>query len=145
MDQKLEFAERLQAAMRAAGLEPRPAVLLNLFNTHYWGPSVTFQAVSRWLRGESIPGQDKLITLAEVLKIEPEVLRFGEAVRKSVQAHRQRWDEGVGYLERETFDAFLQLPAPQRKLIREVILTFAKVHAATDAPPAASTQARTDP
>ena len=128
MDQKLEFAERLQAAMRAAGLEPRPAVLLNLFNTHYWGPSVTFQAVSRWLRGESIPGQDKLITLAEVLKIEPEVLRFGEAVRKSVLAHRQRWDEGVGYLERETFDAFLQLPAPQRKLIREVILTFAKVH-----------------
>ena len=29
---------------------------------------------------------------------------------------------------RETFDAFLQLPAPQRKLIREVILTFAKAH-----------------
>ena len=143
MDQKLEFAERLQAAMRAAGLEPRPAVLLNLFNTHYWGPSVTFQAVSRWLRGESIPGQDKLITLAEVLKIEPEVLRFGEAVRKSVLAHRQRWDEGVGYLERETFDAFLQLPAPQRKLIREVILTFAKVHAAPDAPPAPPTKART--
>ena len=129
MDQKLEFAERLQAAMRAAGLEPRPAVLLNLFNTHYWGRSVTFQAVSRWLRGEAIPGQDKLITLAEVLKIEPEVLRFGEAVRKSVQERRQRWDEGVGYLERETFDAFLQLPAPQRKLVREVILTFAQVHA----------------
>ncbi|CAM5795375.1 helix-turn-helix domain-containing protein [Ottowia pentelensis] len=128
MDQKLEFAERLRAAMQAAGLEPRPAVLLDLFNTHYWGRSVTFQAVSRWLRGESIPEQDKLITLAEVLKVEPEVLRFGDAVRQSVQRHRQRWDEGVGYLERETFDAFLQLPAPQRKLIREVILTFAKVH-----------------
>ena len=135
MDQKLEFAERLQAAMRAAGLEPRPAVLLNLFNTHYWGRSVTFQAVSRWLRGEAIPGQDKLITLAEALKIEPEVLRFGEAVRQSVQRHRQRWDEGVGYLERETFDAFLRLPAPQRKLIREVILTFAKVHVAAPPPP----------
>ena len=137
MDQKLEFAERLQAAMRAAGLEPRPAVLLNLFNAHYWGRSVTFQAVSRWLRGESIPGQDKLITLAEVLKVEPEVLRFGEAVRKSVQARRQRWDEGVGYLERETFDAFLQLPAPQRKLIREVILTFAQVHGSGAAQPGA--------
>lgn len=134
MDQKLEFAERLQAAMRAAGLEPRPAVLLNLFNSHYWGRSVTFQAVSRWLRGEAIPGQDKLITLAEALKIEPEVLRFGEAVRDSVRVHRQRWEEGVGYLERETFDAFLQLPAPQRKLIREVILTFAKVHQGGAAP-----------
>lgn len=130
MDQKLEFAERLQAAMRAAGLEPRPAVLLNLFNANYWGRSVTFQAVSRWLRGESIPGQDKLIVLAEVLKVEPEVLRFGEAVRQKVQTQRQRWDEGVGYLERETFDAFLQLPAPQRKLIREVILAFVKAQSA---------------
>jgi len=128
MDQKLEFAERLQAAMRAAGLEPRPAVLLNVFNTNYWGRSVTFQAVSRWLRGESIPAQDKLIVLAGVLKVEPDVLRFGGAVRKSVREHQQRWAEGVGYLERETFDAFLQLPAPQRKLIREVILTFRQVH-----------------
>ncbi|MDP2256442.1 MAG: hypothetical protein Q8K05_10365 [Polaromonas sp.] len=59
------------------------------------------------------------------------MLRFGEAVRQSVQQHRKRWNEGIGYQERETFDAFLKLPAPQRKLIREVILTFAKVH--TDA------------
>ena len=124
----MEFAERLQAAMRAAGLEPRPAALLNLFNANYWGRSVTFQAVSRWLRGESIPAQDKLIVLAQVLKVEPEVLRFGETVRKSVQEQRRRWEEGVGYLERETFDAFLKLPAPQRKVIREVILTFAKVY-----------------
>ena len=54
-----------------------------------------------------------------------------------VLQHRQRWEEGVGYLERETFDAFLQLPAPQRKLIREVILTFAKVHGAPANPDAA--------
>ena len=135
MDQKLEFAERLQRAMVAAGLEPRPGVLLSLFNAHYWGRSVTFQAVSRWIRGQSIPGQDKLLVLAEVLKVEPDVLRFGEGIRKSLQERKQRWDEGVGYQERETFDAFLKLPAPQRKLIREVILTFAKVHGEADAQP----------
>ena len=128
MDNKLEFAQRLRQAMVAAGLDPRPGVLLNLFNTHYWGRSVTFQAVSRWLRGEAIPAQDKLVVLANVLKIEPEVLRYGEAVRHSVQQHRQRWEQDIGYLEREAFDAFLQLPPPQRKLIREVILTFARVH-----------------
>lgn len=135
MDQKLEFAERLQHAMVAAGLEPRPGVLLSLFNAHYWGRSVTFQAVSRWLRGQSIPGQDKLLVLAEVLKVEPEVLRFGEGIRQSLKERKQRWEEGVSYLERETFDAFLKLPAPQRKLIREVILTFAKVHGEADAQP----------
>jgi len=134
MDQKLEFSERLQAAMRSAGLEPRPAVLLNLFNTNYWGRSVTFQAVSRWLKGESIPAQDKLLVLASALNVEPEVLRFGNAVRESIQQRERRWDEGVGYLERETFDAFLQLPAAQRKIIREVILTFAKANGVPDAP-----------
>jgi len=130
MDNKLEFAQRLREAMVAAGLEPRPGVLLNLFNTNYWGRSVTFQAVSRWLKGEAIPAQDKLVVLAGLLKVEPEVLRFGEQVRQSVERYRQRWDEGIGYQEREVFDAFLQLPAPQRKVLREVILTFAKVHTA---------------
>lgn len=134
MNNKLEFAQRLRDAMVSAGLEPRPGVLLNQFNANYWGRSVTFQAVSRWLRGEAIPEQDKLLVLAGILKIEPQVLRFGEEVRTAIQQQKQRWDEGVGYLERETFDAFLQLPAPQRKLIREVILTFAKVHGSTTPP-----------
>ena len=133
MEHKLEFAQRLRDAMVAAGLEPRPGVLLNLFNAHYWGRSVSFQAASRWLRGEAIPAQDKLLVLAEILKVEPEVLRFGQAVRHRVQEQRQRWDEGVGYQEREVFDAFLGLPAPQRKLVREVILAFAQVHAKSKA------------
>ena len=39
----------------------------------------------------------------------------------------------MGYLERETLDAFLKLSVPQRKIIRVVILTFAKVHAHIEA------------
>jgi len=135
MDNKLEFSQRLRNAMVAAGLEARPGVLLTVFNTNYWGRSVSFQAVSRWLKGEAIPEQDKLLVLADVLKVEPEVLRFGEGIRKSLQERKKRWDDGIGYLERETFDAFLKLPAPQRKIIREVILTFAKVHNDAEAQP----------
>lgn len=129
MEHKLEFAQRLREAMLAAGLEARPGVLLNLFNTHYWGRSVSFQAVSRWLRGEAIPAQDKLLVLAEILKVEPEVLRFGRSVQHRVQESRKRWDDGVSYEEREVFDAFLRLPVPQRKVVREIILAFAQVHA----------------
>lgn len=128
MDHKLEFAQRLREAMLAAGLEARPGVLLNLFNTHYWGRSVSFQAVSRWLKGQAIPAHDKLLVLAEILKIEPEELRFGRAVRHRVRESRKRWEEGVSYEEREVFDTFLRLPAPQRKVVREIILTFAQVH-----------------
>ena len=128
MNKKEEFAKRLSDAMVHAGYALRPVVLERESNTRYWGRSVTLQAVRRWLRGKAIPSQEKLQVLADWRKVEPQVLRFGEAVRNSIQQHKERWDDGVGYLERETSDAFLKLPAPQRKLIRGVILTFAQVH-----------------
>ena len=101
---------------------------MNLFNVRYWGRSVTFQAVSRWLRGQAIRKQDKLLVLAEIVNVQPEVLRFGEGVRQAIQQRQRRWDQGAGYLERETIDAFLQLPVSQRKLIRETILLFKKAN-----------------
>lgn len=132
MNEKAEFAQRLRDAMTRAGYELRPVVLEREFNTRYWGRSVTLQGVRRWLRGEAIPSQEKLQVLADWLGVEPEVLRFGVAVRQSVQERRQRWDEGVGYQEREAFEAFLKLPAPQRKIVREVILAFARTHPAPE-------------
>jgi transcriptional regulator with XRE-family HTH domain len=129
MNDKLEFALRLKNAMVDVGLQPKPGVLYNLFNTRYWGRSVSFQAVSKWLKGEAIPTQDKLQVLAQLLNVKPEVLRFGSTVRDAVYGRRSRWDESIGYLERETLDTFLRLPPAQRKVLREVILTFAKAYA----------------
>jgi transcriptional regulator with XRE-family HTH domain len=136
MNEKIEFSSRLRAAMVKAGYPASPAVLEREFNLLWYGRSVSNQAAWSWLNSKSIPTQDKIQVLADWLKVEPQVLRFGEAVRTSIQQHKQRWDEGVGYQERETFDAFLKLPTPQRKIIREVILTFAKAHASADAPDA---------
>ena len=128
MDEKTEFAERLAAAMRSAGYEARASVLEREFNTRYWGRAVSYQAVSRWLKGEAVPAQDKLEILAEWLKVEPQALRFGEPLIQAIRTKKKQWDEGIGYQEREVFEAFLSLPVPQRKVLREVILTFAKSH-----------------
>ena len=126
MDEKIAFAKRLAAAMKSAGYEVRPSVLEAQFNTRYWGKPVTYQAVTRWLHGEAIPAQEKLQVLADWLKIEPHILRFGEGPIKAIQAKRQRWDEGIGYREREVFEAFLTLPASQKKAVREIILGLAQ-------------------
>lgn len=128
MNEKIEFSNRLRDALVTAGYTASPSVLEHEFNLRWYGRSISNQAAWGWLNNRSIPTQEKLQVLAEWLKVEPQVLRFGEAVRNAVQQHKQRWDEGVGHLERETFDAFLKLPAPQRKIIREVILAFAKAH-----------------
>lgn len=112
--------------MEDAGYSVRPIVLEREFNQRYWGQPITVQAVRRWLRGEAIPSQDKMQVLAEWLNVEPHVLRYGEQVSTRVKAKQKRWDEGIGYQEREVFEAFLKLPVAQRKVVREVILAFVK-------------------
>ncbi len=129
MDEKREFSERLRAAMQAQRLDISASVLEREFNKYWLGTPVRRQTAWKWLNGESIPTQDKLQELAKWLKLEPQHLRYGGLVLANLRVEQKRWDEGAGYLERETFDAFLKLPAPQRKVIREIILTFAKVHA----------------
>ncbi len=126
MNAKNAFAERLQAAMLAAGYEQRPSVLEREFNLRYWGRPITFQAASSWLTGKSVPAQEKLEVLAEWLRVEPQALRFGEQAVVRIREKRSQWDMALKGEEREVLQAYLDLPIAQRKIIREVILTFAK-------------------
>ena len=131
MNEKKEFSARLRAAMKAQNLEASGPVLERGFGLHWLGSKpVRRQTVWKWLNGQSIPTQDKIQALAKWLKLDPHQLRFGDHVQTHLRAEQKSWEEGAGYLEREAFEAFLKLPAPQRELIREVILTFARVHAA---------------
>lgn len=116
--------------MRAAGHEPRPAVLEKEFNTRYWGRPVTYQAVTRWLKGEAVPAQDKLQVLAQWLGVEPQHLRFGEAVVRQVRERKARWEEGFSAEERRLLDAYLQLPVDKRKLLCEVMQAFVMAYGA---------------
>lgn len=130
MSEKHAFSDRLRAAMQALGLPVRPTVVEREFNKRWPGQPVSPQAAWNWLNARAVPSQDKLLVLAEWLHVEPEVLRFGERVRHTVQEHRQRWGDDMNYAERETVDLFLQLPDHERRLIREVILALAgKRHA----------------
>ena len=112
--------------MAVAGYEAKPSVLEREFNLHYMGKPMTLHGVRRWLLGESLPRQDKLEALALWLGVSPQTLRYGAEVEDQVRAKQKRWDEGIGYQEREVFEAFLKLPVAQRKVVREVILAFVK-------------------
>jgi transcriptional regulator with XRE-family HTH domain len=126
----MNFAQRLAAAMEAEGYEAKPSVLEREFNLRYWGKSMTLHGVRRWLRGEVIPSHDKVAALAEWLRVTPQELGFGKEIEERVQKARKRWDDGVGYQEREIFEAFLNLSVPQRRVVREVILAFSRANSA---------------
>jgi transcriptional regulator with XRE-family HTH domain len=127
---KQQFAERLRSAMVNAGYEGKPAVLEREFNTRFWGKPMTLHGVRRWLRGETLPSYEKLQVLANWLAVAPQELYYGDEAQYKVQERRARWDNSIGYEDRDIFEAFLKLPVPQRRMIREIILTFAKVHVA---------------
>lgn len=124
-DAKTQFAQRLREAMQQAGYAPKPAVLEREFNLRNPGRPVTLHGVRRWLRGETMPTQEKLVVLAEWLKVPPAALRFGAPVQHRVHESDHLW-EALSYRERETLEAFAGLPPSQRAIAREVIMALAK-------------------
>lgn len=107
--------------MRALGYEARPSVLFLLFNARYRGNSVSFQTISRWLRGASMPGQDKLQVLADLFGVQAHVLRFGGSSKSKVAEAQAPWPAGAGARERHVIEAFLALPPKRRELVGELV------------------------
>lgn len=127
-DAKKQFADQLREAMIAAGYEPKPAVLEREFNTRHWGKPMSLHGVRLSLLGETMPDFRKLETLSKWLGVSVQQLSYGGPTGRTVEQRRARWDSGIGYEERDVFEAYLKLPVPQRRTIREIILTFSKVH-----------------
>ena len=130
--EKLLFAQRLIAAMQAQGYQPKPAILEREFNLRHFGEPVTLQGVRKWLIGTAIPSADKLLTLAKWLNVPPEELAFDKDMQKAIEQREINWQEEIGYKDKEIFEAFLAVPTPQKKIVREVIVAFAKAYINTE-------------
>jgi len=123
-DEKAEFAARLRAALKDAGIEPSASVLEKKFNSRYGGAPVTVQAISQWLNGRVIPRQDKMRVLAALVGVDPHVLQYGTGKSK-VGDSRAEWAQGLSAQDRAMVDAFVHLPVGQRRLVRELVATLA--------------------
>lgn len=115
------FSERLRAALRQAGMSESPAELVRLL-ARFGGEPVSQQAVSGWLNGRAMPRQANLRALARMLSIEPQQLQFGDD--KRIREARGEWK--MNPHDQLAIDAFLKLPAAQRKLVRNLIEELAR-------------------
>lgn len=120
-EERQAFSRRLADAMRRSGYEPRPNVLMKVFNSRYPGTSVREMTASRWLGGKAIPNQDKLQVLSELFGVEPQELRFGKPAKGRVAEVRGAWPPGIGARERQVISAFLALPAKRRDLVGDLV------------------------
>lgn len=126
MTEAIKFSIRLRQAIEEAGYEIRPIIVEREFNQRYWGRSVSFQAVRRWLNGDAMPTQDKLEVLAEWLQVDSHWLRFGEKLNGSIQDQRKRWDAKMTHEERKVIESFMNLSAEKRKIVGIIIQALSK-------------------
>lgn len=123
MNERSEFAQRLIEAVKKAGYEPRVSVIEKNFNLRYWGNPVSYQGIRRWLKGESVPEQDKLVVLAEWLGVEPYELRYGVSVVEKTDADKP-WYVGLSLDDYDVIVTFLKLSGPNKKVVRDVVLAL---------------------
>lgn len=71
------FTSRLHEMLRHTGRGISPTTLAREFNLHYAGPKIHMHSCRKWLQGESIPTQEKLVVLARILGVSPDWLRYG--------------------------------------------------------------------
>jgi hypothetical protein len=131
-EERREFAERLQSALRQAR-QPAdsPTVLARGFNSRFPGRAITVHAARKWLMAESIPTQDKLRTLAQWLQVPAEWLRFGGQVASDGVDARAPLDNSLDSMlaamsreDRKLVEALHALEAEERRLVRELVQLF---------------------
>ena len=123
-NEKALFAQRLITAMQAKGYDPKPSILEREFNLRHNGKPVTLYGVRKWLLGMSMPSSDKLLTLAKWLDVPPEELAFEKDIKKAIAQREARWQQDIGYKDKDIVDAFLALPPSHKKVIRDMIVAL---------------------
>ena len=119
-NEQIAFSERLRAALQRAGVGESPVQLVRLL-ARFGGEPVSQQAVSGWLRGRAMPRQANLRALAKMLSVEPQQLQYGDDGKR---VRESRGDWRLDPRDQLAIEAFLRLPAAQRKLLRHVIEEF---------------------
>ena len=106
--EKAAFSERLKQAI--ANYDPKlasPTVLAQEFNRRSRHSTIGRSAAHKWLTGEAIPQQEKLLMLANWLQVSVQWLRYGEAEHqpKPTAKEQRRLDrlqtEFAGLYERD--------------------------------------------
>lgn len=124
---KQAFSKRLRTVLEKAGIDAdKPTLVAREFNRRFLDKPVTAYGVRKWLLGESIPSQDKLLVLATWLGVSPEWLRYGPT--QATPAHQLQ--QTVAAFESDDlafFRSYRKLTADYRTVVREVTLTLLRV------------------
>lgn len=119
--ERQSFSERLNQALKASKIQKgdSPSAVAREFNARYTGKAVTLHAVRKWMVGEAIPSQSKIVTLSNWLGVPPDWLRFGtissgNLIHGESEREFNAFDEGL-------YADIGRLTMDQKRMVREFI------------------------
>ena len=121
-DMYVEFAARLEQAMTAKSIKLSPTVLGNLFNTVFDGRAVTPHTARNWMLGKSMPTQEKMVVLAELLDTSAEQLRYGRYSEKTLMISNADGSETeLTGSQQQLVRKYIMLSASQQRLVSDLV------------------------
>jgi transcriptional regulator with XRE-family HTH domain len=111
------FSDRLNQALAAANYRPAGASLIaREFNLRFPDMAVTVHAVRKWIKGEAIPTQDKLVALAQWLGVKADWLRYDGEVSPSEMSPQQFSGEDLRMLR-----DYQRLGSERKRIVDEIV------------------------
>jgi hypothetical protein len=118
----VEFAARLEQAMKAKSIKYSPTVLGNLFNAEFDGRAVTPHTARNWILGKSLPTQDKLVVLAKLLDTSAEQLRYGRHSEKTLTLMNADGSETlITRSQQQLVRKYISLNKVQQRLVSDLV------------------------
>jgi len=117
----------LKSALAAAHLSSRPTDVALAFNLRANGAAVTAYAARKWLVGDSIPTQERIVILATWLGVHPSWLRFGDV---------EDTEPPVGVIPEAIISSehlalisnIMQLPLAAQHVVRDLVASLQKMY-----------------
>jgi hypothetical protein len=118
----MEFAARLEQAMAAKSIKHSPTVLAKLFNSVFDGRAVTPHTARNWILGKSLPTQDKLVVLAQLLDTSAEQLRYGRHSEKTLMISNADGSETLlTRNQKQLVRKYISLNKAQQRLVNDLV------------------------
>jgi transcriptional regulator with XRE-family HTH domain len=126
-EERVDSSERLKSSLVAASVPIKTSEFTRAFNVRANGAIITPHAARKWLCGEAIPTQEKLVILANWLGVHAGWLRFGEP--ENCKVYDAAIPEAV--LATRHLSLILDvisLPESTQKIVREIVDTFLRAN-----------------
>lgn len=123
----LAFAGRLKQALKRSPKKiATPSELALQFNLSHPGSQITNQAAQKWMAGDNKPSPDKIETLAAMLNVSAQWLRYGipepRAAQRESSSHRTATNhDAATATEMQLLDHYRLLSEHQQNLVADLI------------------------